>query len=144
MATVVDDHLLVDLLSDRARGWLATEAITSAIYTTSTWRSAPFRSTAPTIDSEGSAGAGGFGTDRSSGRASFDEAHRVADRDPTDPRTGSVVAADARPAGVRLHERGLRDRFSILDRAHDGGDHPHHARVLRGEGFLEGRSWSIH
>lgn len=37
MATVVDDHLLLDLLTGSAEGWLAAEASSSAIYTTSTW-----------------------------------------------------------------------------------------------------------
>lgn len=37
MASVVDDHLLLDLLSGTARGWLAEEATSAAIYTTSSW-----------------------------------------------------------------------------------------------------------
>ena len=37
MASVVDDHLLIDLLSGTARGWLAEEATSAAIYTTSSW-----------------------------------------------------------------------------------------------------------
>ncbi len=37
MASVVDDHLLLDLLSGTARGWLAEEAVSAVIYTTSSW-----------------------------------------------------------------------------------------------------------
>ncbi len=37
MALVVDDHLLLDVLADSARGWLAAETVRSAIYTTSSW-----------------------------------------------------------------------------------------------------------
>lgn len=37
MASVVDDHLLLDLLSGTADGWLAEEATSAAIYTTSSW-----------------------------------------------------------------------------------------------------------
>ncbi|MCC5952791.1 MAG: hypothetical protein JJU45_11920 [Acidimicrobiia bacterium] len=37
MASVVDDHLLLDLLCGTAHGWLAEEATSAAIYTTSSW-----------------------------------------------------------------------------------------------------------
>ncbi len=37
MASVLDDHLLLDLLTGSAVGWLAAQASSSAIYTTSTW-----------------------------------------------------------------------------------------------------------
>jgi len=37
MALVVDDHLLLDVLADSARGWLAAETVRSAVYTTSSW-----------------------------------------------------------------------------------------------------------
>jgi len=34
MSVVVDDHLLIDLLSDTASGWLREAMSTSVIYTT--------------------------------------------------------------------------------------------------------------
>ncbi len=37
MAVVVDDHLLIDLLADQARGWLAEAVGESIVYTTSSW-----------------------------------------------------------------------------------------------------------
>lgn len=37
MALVVDDHLLIDLLAEDARGWLAEAVEASVVYTTASW-----------------------------------------------------------------------------------------------------------
>lgn len=37
MALVIDDHLLLDLLSEELGGWLAEAVSESAVYTTASW-----------------------------------------------------------------------------------------------------------